>query len=200
MVAEEEEILPLVTLTEDDSMTTWNDEGKVLLLTWHSYPDSYIDGESTVLEFGDIWTFTDKEISSWYEENKNGVEDWEVRFEQLIGLPAEDEKTHFTALWVELEDVVRPAYETDVTKDEMQISHPENMEETYRGWFDENIVSSYYYEETYPWTRLGYTYDWADNGTEYGLSEFLVEKGSTVDVEFTKTTEEFLDYLEETNN
>ena len=33
---------------------------------------------------------------------------------------------------------------------------------------------SYSEDNRYPWTRLGYTYDWADNGKEYGLSESLI--------------------------
>ena len=51
-------------------------------------------------------------------------------------------------------------------------------------------------EQTYPWTRLGYTYDWADNGREYGLSEFLILADSVIEVEWTKTTDEFVDWME----
>ena len=40
--ADDDEILPLVSLVESNPMTTWQD-GKVLLLTWHNYPDSYPD-------------------------------------------------------------------------------------------------------------------------------------------------------------
>ncbi len=198
MVAEDDEVLPLVTLSEDDDMTTWNEDGKVLLLSWHSYPESYIEGESTVLEFGDVWTFTDKEIIDWFSENGEDVSDWELRFEQLIGLPESDEKTHFTAFWVDVNDVVRPAYEPDPMVDSMVNTYTEDMDEEYKNWFDDNIISSYFEsEEMYPWTRLGYTYDWADNGTDYGLTEFLVKQNATVDVEFTKSTDEFLEYLEE---
>ncbi len=200
MIAEEDEVQSLVTLTPEDDMTTWNDSEKVLLLTWHSYPDSYISGESTVLEFGDVWTFTDKEIANWYADNHEDVSDWEQRFEQLIGLPASDEKTHFTAFWVNPQDTMRPAYNSDVTSNSMYSDYPEDMDETYKSWFDSNIISSYFEGDMYPWTRLGYTYDWADNGTDYGLTEFLVMKDSQVDVEFTKTTDEFIDYLSEITN
>ena len=55
-------------------------------------------------------------------------------------------------------------------------------------------LSSYFYG-SYPWTRLGYTYDWADNGTEYGLTEFIVNSGAEVEVEFTQNMDEFLDQL-----
>lgn len=81
-------------------MVTLNDENEVLMVTWHKYPDSYVPGQQVDLKYGAVWTFTDKEIAQWYEENKNGVADWELRFEQLIGLPHDTEYTHFTAMWV----------------------------------------------------------------------------------------------------
>ena len=41
---------------------------------------------------------------------------------------------------------------------------------------------------------MGYTYDWADNGTEYGLSEFLIFKGADATVAYTDPVQEFVDY------
>ena len=55
--ADEDEILPLVSLTPDDKMTAWDDSGRVLLCTWHSYPDSYPEGENVTVEWGYVWTF-----------------------------------------------------------------------------------------------------------------------------------------------
>ena len=57
----------------------------------------------------------------------------------------------------------------------------DDVNEEYKAWFDANIISSYF-DGKYPWTRLGYTYDWADNGQEYGLSEFINQKDSDVTV------------------
>ena len=195
MTIEPDEVLPVVNLTKDSDMVTINDENEVLLVTWHKYPDSYIVGQDVTLKYGEVWTFTDKEIVKWYEENKSGVEDWELRFEQLIGLPADTEYTHFTAMWVPLDSIKRPAYSYDVTKGISVTYFDDNADQSFVEWFDSNIIDSYF-NTSYPWTRLGYTYDWADNETEYGLSEFLVEKGTVAKVEFTYTTEEFIDYLE----
>ncbi|MGE4213209.1 MAG: hypothetical protein AB7E42_00330 [Anaerotignaceae bacterium] len=33
--------------------------------------------------------------------------------------------------------------------------------------------------------------DWADNGTEYGISESIIKKGSDAEVAYTLTSEEF---------
>lgn len=195
MVAEEDEIFPLFPITHNSEMVTWNKAGnRILLLSWNRHPERYIEGKKMVLSDGEVWTFTDKEILKWYQENKEGVDDWDLRLEQLIGLPPDSEYTHVTAFWAKPEDVYRPACVTDITKTKMSVTLNKNVDETYKEWFDGNTIYSYY-DSAYPWTRLGYTYDWAENGREYGLSEFLIKDGASVTIEFTKTTEDFLKWL-----
>lgn len=188
--ADEDEILPLVSLTESDPMTTWQD-GKVLLLTWHNYPDSYPEGETVTIQWGPVWTFTDKEVAS---HGKEFSDDPEMRLKQLIAFAPDSEHSTVTGFWVDPQDVKRPAYQTDPTVGNMTNDFGESVDEEFKAWFDDNILWSYFYGE-YPWTRLGYTYDWADNGTEYGMTEFIVESGAEVKVEFTETTEEFLNRI-----
>lgn len=188
--ADEDEILPLVSLNESDPMTTWKD-GKVLLLTWHNYPDSYPEGETVTIQWGPVWTFTDKEVASHGKEFSDAPE---MRLKQLIAFAPDSEHSTVTGFWVDPKNVKRPAYQTDPTVGDMTNDFGENVDEEFKAWFDDNILGSYFYGE-YPWTRLGYTYDWADNGTEYGMTEFIVESGAEVRVEFTETTEEFLNRI-----
>lgn len=197
MEAEAHEICPLVTLTPESELVTWSQDGtRVLLLSWHRYPESYPPGETLRCEHGEVWTFTDGEICAWYEEHADTVTDWELRLKQLIGLPAEKEKTHFTAFWVDPEDVLRPAYQPDITSQMTE----EDLDGSSLGdlapWFEANEDSTYSGEPPYPWTRLGYTMDWADNGTDYGLTEFIILPDAPVEVEWTMTTEEFIQWME----
>ncbi len=197
MLAEESEILPLVEITPDSDQVTWDENGeKVLMIFWNDDPDSYIAGEPFyVSEYGEVWAFTDQEIETWYQKNKDDVTDWDLRFKQLIGLPEDEAYTHFTSVWVNPDDLIRPAYETDITR---QVTADDLAREDvgeYQEWFDDNIQFSYY-DSAYPWTRMGYTYDWADNGTEYGLSEFMILPGSEIEVTWTVPTDEFLGMLE----
>ncbi len=120
------------------------------------------------------------------------------RFEQLIGLPPAKGYTHFSAIWVDPADVIRPGYVTDIDA-QMQNAFAEaspvdDFSKWYSGWFNGNIIWSYF-DSAYPWTRLGYTYDWADNESEYGLSEFLILPDSKATVAFTLPTEEFVSWL-----
>lgn len=190
--ADDDEILPLVSLVESDKMTTW-ENGKVLFLTWHNYPDSYPEGETITIQWGPVWVFTDKEIASHSKELKN-AEDPETRLKQIISFAPDSEHSTVTGFWVDPQNVKRPAYQSNPMIGDMTNCFDENVDEDFKSWFDDNTLWSYYYGG-YPWTRLGYTYDWADNGTEYGVTEFIVEDGAEVTVEFTETTEEFLNRI-----
>lgn len=189
MTIEDGEVLPLATITPESDMTTWHD-GKVLLLTINRHPERYPADQEITLG-GEVWTFTDKEMLSWYSENNKDVTDWDMRFKQLIGVPPEDDYTHVTAMWVSPENIIRPAYNTDITTDTMPVTLPDDTDEEYREWFNGNIIWSYF-DDAYPWTRLGYTYDWSADSDEYGLTEFLVAKDSEVNIEYTDTVNEFV--------
>ncbi len=194
-IAQEDEIRPLVSLTKKDPLVTWDSQGRVLLCTWHSYPDSYPKGEVVTAQWGYIWTFTDKELASHAKELKES-KDAVMRLRQLISIAPDKTHSTVTGLWVDPSDVIRPAYQSDAARGDMFASFPEGQEldAQFKSWFDQNILDSYYYG-SYPWTRLGYTYDWANNGKVYGLTEFLVKKGAQAEVAFTETTDEFLQRL-----
>ncbi len=195
MVAEEEEILPLVSLEPGAPYATYNVSGEVLLLTFHRFPDSYPDGADISLEWGDVWTFSGGELADWYTDNGEKVTEWPTRLRQLLGLTPDNAATHITAMWVAPENVVRPANVQDIGDITMLAALDENTDEAFQEWYDANILWSYF-QSAYPWTRLGYTYDWAENCDEYGLSEFLIAKGSEIEVAYTVTLDEFISMLD----
>lgn len=193
---EPDEILPLIEISKSSNMCTWNEHGEVLMVTYHAHPDEYSVWGTLQSHEDEIWTFTDREIVDWYKENREPIVDWELRFKQLIGLPEKHRYTHFTALWVHPDNILRPGYAHELSDTIGAGSFEEEPPIEYKQWFDANIIWSYF-DSAYPWTRLGYTYDWADNGTEYGLSEFLVKPGSEIRVEFTYTTDQFVEWMDE---
>lgn len=228
LTIEEDELLPLVSLAHDSPLASFDEQGRVLLLTMHSYPDSYVTGSEFNLKY-QCWTFTDKEFISWYKAHHNGVSNWKLRIHQLLGMPESRGHNYISAMWVDPKDVIRPAYRTDVynsksassfsdanenttgvqtatpsqqASDHNEVNYPyAGMDmQSYEQWFDENIVSSYFKQSNFPWTRLGYSYDWyyalnkdGNNGpNEYGMSEFIIPVQSAVKVEYTLTIDEFI--------
>ena len=188
----QENLRDLVTLTEDDEKITWNqNKDKVLLFTFHRYPDSYEDGKQITFTWGESWLCSLKELENWYLANKNNIEDPLLRVKQVLGMSHESKNTHISSMWFDPKDVFRPAYVTDPTK-QMKTTFDENVTEEYKTWF----TSQYYYSydvSKLPWTRLGYTYDWSENAKDrYGLTEFIAWKGTTVTVEKTLLVEDYL--------
>ena len=193
--ADEDEILPLVNISRQDPNVIW-DGDKVLVTFLHKYPASYPDGETITLEWGNVWCVSAGELYQFIRENRNEVTDWNLRLHQIMGMP-ENKATSVTSLWVDADLLYRPAYVTDPNAEMQNTLQPTgdaSFDASYKEWFDGNIIWSYF-DSAFPWTRLGYTYDWADNGTEYGLTEFLIFSGATAKVETTHTLEDFADYV-----
>ena len=193
--AEEDEIMPLVNITKDDDRVIW-DGDRVLVLFMHKYPGSYPAGDDIVLQWGNVWCVSAEEMLRWVDDNADSVTDWTERLHQLLGMPTSKEYTSITAVWVDANLLYRPANVSDPTA-EMSVTYQPTGDKTfdamYKAWFDKNIIGSYF-DGAYPWTRLGYTYDWADNGVEYGLSEFLIFSGAPATVEYTYSVDEFIAY------
>ncbi len=194
--SDEDEIMPLVNITEDDENVLWDDEGRVLMAFMHKYPDSYPEGEDIELQWGNVWCVSAKELCRWIQDNGDDVDDWNLRLTQLLGLSTAKEYTTISAIWVDADLLYRPANVSDAAgemKAQYTPTGDEEFDEMYKNWFDSNIIWSYF-DGSAPWTRLGYTYDWADNGKEYGLSEFLVFSGADAKVEYTRDVDDFVEY------
>lgn len=191
--SEGSEVIELVCLTHQDPRVIWDETGeRVLLVTWHDYEELCEPGDS--LAHSDIWATSLGELESWYQENSSNITDWDLRFAQLLGMPNDGSCTRFSAFWIAPSEVIRPAYVTDVTA-QMENGYDKITDPMYQSWFDDNILYSYF-ESEYPWTRLGYTYDWSGGDSPYGLTEFLIVDGSEAEIAFTYSTEDFVNWLD----
>ena len=63
--------------------------------------------------------------------------------------------------------------------------------EANKAWFAEQVNSRYQDPNGYPWTRLGYTFDWNPETPRYGASEYVIRKGSAVTVKTRTSTAEY---------
>ena len=190
--AKEENLRTLVCLDKNDSNLYWNeDQTKVLLFTFHKYPNSYKDGTEVTFTWSESWVCSVKEYENWYLNNKDNIKDKLLRTKQVLGMSHESKNTYISSMWFDPKDVQRPAYITDPTK-QMSLQFDENETEEYKNWF----ANQYYYSydvSKLPWTRLGYTYDWSEEAKDrYGLTEFIAWKGATVIVDKTLLVEDFL--------
>jgi hypothetical protein len=197
----------IAILPEDDSLV-WKGEphdSRLLVVTWAPEDESFHTGdEGDPLRRGDVFR-TDKDVWVTVVPQLQTVcrkiqpecsgSALDIRLKQLLGLPLYERKTQFVELWVSPSDLFRPCHDPAITDSVCNLKPLMNVEGDRRNhmeWFKNQKESSYRFLLGYPWTQLGYTYDWGNPRSEIGLSEFVIEKGATVEVQSVKTTDSYL--------
>ena len=172
--------------------THWEEsDGKsyVLTVTWTSWNgyDSAIGSPKKLRQ--DVWiTLVPQlaEFCSGLEENGRNL-----RLEQYLGLPPDSQNTKFVEMWVMPNDLFRPCPDPEIDDRSCVLHFPGGTDVEHIKWIDNRRKTVYSGDPPYPWTRLGYTYDWARSSQEMGLSEYVIRKGATVRVKSVDSTSNY---------
>jgi hypothetical protein len=168
---------------------TFDGEQYILVVTWVGNASYYKitdqDGFYHTQGF-DIWVTVAPELQQQCADPEFGSRDLEPRLKQLLGMPPNTNKTDFVELWVRPQDLFRPCPDAQINDSSCGLGMPEQTSTSHRAWFNRYRAKSYCHSENckdlvpYPWTQLGYTYDWGNPETEVGLSEFVIKQNSKV--------------------
>jgi LysM repeat protein len=201
-VAEPSEISrDLTAIVESNDKLQWEGQPgskRVLLATWTSFAgyNDLVGKSYTVPEGREIWFTASpvvRDFCSAYQKSNPGA-DLTLRLRQLLGLPPDDPKTIFVEMWVNPSDVFRPSPDPEITDHEAELDFPNSsrssVSQAHMDWIN-NLKQKSYGPKGYPWTRLGYTYDWGNPNSEVGPSEFVIASGVTVDINKTYTTADY---------
>ena len=193
----------LVAIHKDNQELIWetfDGEDYLLMLTWKSNISYYKDYAGNKGYYDTkgypIWVTTAPELLNRMKKEK--ATDVDMRLKQLLGLPPSAVYSHFVEIWVKPEDLFRPCPDSNIDDSSCDLCFPAETDSLHRAWINENRVSRYYaegckLEDAYPWTQLGYTYDWnPDNPSHIGLSEFVIRKNKKVKIKAIYTTKEYL--------
>ncbi len=187
----------LVAIVPSNEKLIWKNKGdtqnaRILVVTWTNY-DGYDNkiGQSVELS-REVWVTTAPEVKNFCKRMSGGRL---LRLEQLLGLPANAGKTKFVEMWVKPGDLFRPSADPEISDREAETEFRTTnkfvkVSDEYVKWYNELKMKSYG-TNGYPWTRLGYTYDWGDNRRHIGLSEFVIMPGATVEVNTISSTLEY---------
>ena len=179
---DKKDIKDLVVLNQSDPLSGVTGD-KVLLVTFHDAPEYYKEGTDNILKIHVMWTATAKELS--YKMTSDPSNCSRIRISQIIGIGPKDRLTDVSVISVNISDLFRPAYNPDVTVNRMSFNL-ESDNKAFISFFKNNFVNN-----TYPWTALGYTYDYGKED-HYGLSEFVLLKGSRYYVEKTVKIDDYI--------
>jgi hypothetical protein len=109
-----------------------------------------------------------------------------LRLIQYLGLILDDSnQSNFVTITAKKSDIIRPCLDQEISDDRC---NPLTSQQERTNFINENpnLIS-----EKYPWTALGYTYDWGKQTENVGASEYAIKPGSTVFIESVKTTKDF---------
>ena len=180
--------LQLQAVVPSNPSLRWRGEpgrSEVLVVTWTDWR-GYDGGAGSEMTLGkDVWVTLVPDLQAFCRRLPQGhAKGVSRRIEQVLGLPPDGGRDRFVEIWASPGDLLRPCPDPEISDFECGLDFPGSAYSTlsphYRTWF-ENLVATTDGEGGYPWTRLGYTYDWGGRrGREVGLSELLIRKGAQV--------------------
>jgi hypothetical protein len=141
-----------------------------------------------------IWVTTSPELKNRF--SSENVIDTNLRLIQLLGLPPGSKYDYFVEFWVNPIDLFRPCPDKEINDGRCDLCFDDSVSKEHMLWINENRISRYYQCDLYnryPWTQLGYTYDWnPSNKKNIGLSEFIIYTDRTIYLESVKTISDYL--------
>jgi hypothetical protein len=165
---------------------------RVKVLTWTGSWISGYAGRDLTVAYSEMWVTAAPELMMWYRDRR--LTATAPRVEQLLGLPPEAGKTHFAEMWVWPRHLVRPAPDPEVSDHEAELDFRDSpylrVADEYRRWFEDRLDTVYSGDWPYPWTGLGYTYDWGGRD-HVGLSEYIIPTGYSVTVAAVYTNRQY---------
>jgi len=185
----------LTYITADNTNLIWRTNPntgvrEVLVASYMKVADAtnyYHVGQTSSFQFAEVWVTLVPEMKNFCR-NYAGTNIY-LRLKQLMGLPATGiYGLHDTIVefYVDPQYLLRPSRDPEITDQEAEVSFRTNalyaaaVSTNYTTWFQSTIVSRNYgmtdgVWKAWPWTQLGYTYDWLKTGNNIkGLSEFVV--------------------------
>jgi len=169
-------------------------EDHVLMLSWKSDKSYYPDSGPYNTQTWPIWVTAAPQLLK--RMKKEQAKDTDLRLKQLLGLPPNGKYKYFIEFWVKPEDMFRPCVDDEITDTKCDWCGFGDTSSYRSEWINRTRVNRYYpcgLYNKYPWTQLGYTYDWnPENKSHIGLSEFVIKAGKDIVVNQAFTTDEYL--------
>lgn len=159
------------------------------VVTWTTRPDKFPVDENVQLE-RDVWVTVEPDLRD--KCRVFAPENSQLALQQLLGLPPKaDESRVFAVLEVSRADIFRPCGDPDPAKNTCGPDIPADAPAEHAVWIGNQMAGSYRQPNGFPWTRMGFTYNWRFGEDRFGVSEFVVRKGARVQVLQRYTTEAY---------
>lgn len=178
----------LINLKTDKNLidTLINGERYIKMVSWKLDPKWYPKKGKFNNKDRVIWVTAAPIIQDSCKKYYETLKDPNMRLRQLLGLQPLTVETFFLEVWVKPDDMFRPTPDNEIDDNTAGLNLPDNVTPNYRKWFNDTRAIQYvdcndsiFDDNGYPWTQLGYTYDWSPNNLSHiGLSEFVIKENT----------------------
>ncbi len=166
---------------------------RVRVVTWggaDTWPEAAAG--DTVTTDADVWVTAAPQLRQFCRGLDRSDDALTLRLAQRLGLPPDVDYDRFVELWVRPRDLVRPCPDPEVSDRECELRTPvparhAQISASHREWF-RTLKQTSYGPDGYPFTGLGYTYDWHPATDDVGLSEFVLRPGHSAVVHRVQST------------
>jgi len=166
-----------------------------------SYNDHYKNYEKDFKHYPlypDLWVSIEPELIDKIKNNKQRFDgddkENNMSIIEIYGFPPQKKVEYVVIFWADADKMFRPSPDQEIDDESAEINFPNDVTPEHRMFIDNTRSSQYFsgknvvlkngefekeiWKEAYPWTQLGYSYDWGNNCRNiynYGLSEFIVK-------------------------
>jgi hypothetical protein len=193
-------VLPLRLLKDEG--------GKVLVVTYtnYAYPDPPYPKPYHIPDGVYIWVTGEGEVQTICKQFHLSGDPLRLRLDQLLGLKPDTSYTTFVVLSVPADRVFRPSPDpnpatvlpcADPADKQCGNVFPSSVPSDHFSFFAKQSTGAYRIgqdpsENEYPWTHLGYTYDWFPYAaTKYGASEYVIKPGTEATIVSKSTMNQY---------
>lgn len=187
-IAEKSEISDKLTaISKKNKRLSWQ-KNKVLTVTWTNWDGYDKQIGKTMTLSREVWVTAAPDLQEFCRKDRSEL--LTLRLEQLLGLPPKNGKTKFVEIYAENKDIFRPTPDAEIDDTVAELKYPAKTSKEHKKWM-EDLRKKSYGPNGYPWTRLGYSYDWGNPKSEVGLSEFVIRAGAKVKIASVQTTKDY---------
>lgn len=193
---EEDVVRDLVPLAPDGTDLVWDrgaDPARVLVATLTGYGGYADDVAGSCRLCANVWVSPVPQLRDRCRRFDRRGRPLRERLWQYLGLRPDGGADTVVELWIDPGDAFRPCPDPEVDDRTCRLGLPVVPSADAAGteagrraldharWFRSKF-DAYYDDQPYPWTRLGYTFDWGGDATRIGASEYVVRDQSVVGV------------------
>ncbi len=187
----------LFAISASNARVVWKDAEKTTLrvAVWTTFGGYTNDASGKYTFTRDVFVTPAPQVQELCKSTSLTGNERSNRINQYLGLPAEATNARrIVELWVKASDLYRPCPDSEITDTTCDLTYPSTATDAHKTWLNNYFAGSHnpWVATKYPFTGMGYTYDWCSGtASKVGASEYIVKSGAVSEVIGYKSADEY---------